>query len=77
MKYLITLALAGLMAMPVMSQNWKPLFNGKNLKGWHQLNGKAAYKVENGAIVGYSKMGLYPRVRVQGSRRTQLGRTVP
>ena len=57
MKYLITLALAGLMAMPVMSQNWKPLFNGKNLKGWHQLNGKAAYKVENGAIVGYSKLG--------------------
>ncbi len=38
-------------------QNWKPLFNGKNLKGWQQLNGKAAYKVQDGAIVGYSKMG--------------------
>ena len=28
------------------------LFNGKNLDGWHQLNGKAKYAVENGEIVG-------------------------
>lgn len=33
-------------------ENWTPLFNGKNLDGWHQLNGKAKYTVENGEIVG-------------------------
>ncbi|TKG93804.1 DUF1080 domain-containing protein [Puteibacter caeruleilacunae] len=31
---------------------WENLFNGKNLKGWHQLNGKAKYEVKNGEIVG-------------------------
>ena len=29
-----------------------PLFNGKNLTGWHQLNGKASFSVEKGEIVG-------------------------
>lgn len=29
-----------------------PLFNGKDLSGWKQLNGKAKYSVENGEIVG-------------------------
>ncbi|TNJ43081.1 DUF1080 domain-containing protein [Tamlana fucoidanivorans] len=33
------------------------LFNGKNLKGWKVLNGTAEYHVEDGAIVGVSKMG--------------------
>ena len=28
------------------------LFNGKDLSGWKQLNGKASYRVENGEIVG-------------------------
>ncbi|ACU05079.1 3-keto-disaccharide hydrolase [Pedobacter heparinus] len=31
---------------------WKNLFDGKTLKGWHQLNGKAKYEVINGSIVG-------------------------
>jgi hypothetical protein len=31
---------------------WTNLFNGKNLNGWHQLNGHAKYSVENGEIVG-------------------------
>jgi len=43
-------------AMSVSAQQWKPLFNGKNLKGWKILNGKAEYKVVDGAIVGISKM---------------------
>ncbi len=38
------------------NDGWISLFNGKNLKGWKQLNGKATYKVENGAIIGISKM---------------------
>jgi hypothetical protein len=31
---------------------WKPLFNGKNLKGWNQKNGAAKFTAENGEIVG-------------------------
>jgi hypothetical protein len=32
--------------------NWTNLFNGKDLKGWVQYNGKANYTVEHGEIVG-------------------------
>ena len=39
------------------AQNWEPLFNGKNLSGWKKLNGKAEYKVVDGAIVGISEDG--------------------
>ena len=45
-----------LCAAVVSAQNWQPLFNGKNLSGWKKLNGNAEYKVEDGAIVGISKM---------------------
>ena len=31
---------------------WKKLFNGTDLTGWKQLNGKARYRVENGEIIG-------------------------
>ncbi len=34
------------------SGGWKSLFNGKNLDGWEQLNGKARYEVKNGEIIG-------------------------
>jgi hypothetical protein len=34
------------------SAGWTSLFDGKDLKGWHQLNGHAKYSVENGEIVG-------------------------
>ena len=44
-------------ASVVSAQDWEPLFNGKNLIGWKKLNGKAEYKVVDGAIVGISKMG--------------------
>ncbi len=33
---------------------WVSLFNGKDLSGWKQLNGKATYEVKDGAIVGTS-----------------------
>ena len=39
------------------AQDWKPLFNGKDLKGWTRLNGKAEYKVVDGTIVGRPKFG--------------------
>jgi hypothetical protein len=36
---------------------WKPLFNGTNLDGWIQRNGKALYEVKDAAIVGTSRTG--------------------
>ncbi len=51
----ISLFLLGLcsisMAAPK-SDGWESLFNGKDLAGWKQLNGKAKYEVINGEIVG-------------------------
>jgi hypothetical protein len=34
------------------SDGWVSLFNGKDLSGWHQLNGQAKYHIEKGEIVG-------------------------
>jgi hypothetical protein len=36
---------------------WTPLFNGKNLNSWRQLNGTATYTVEDGVIVGTTAEG--------------------
>lgn len=36
---------------------WQPLFNGKDLTGWKQLNGKAKYEVKNGEIIGTTVFG--------------------
>ena len=33
-------------------KGWQKLFNGKDLKGFKQLNGKAIYEVKNGELVG-------------------------
>lgn len=35
---------------------WKSLFNGENFDNFKQLNGKATYKIEDGCIVGITKM---------------------
>lgn len=35
-------------------KEWQSLFNGKDLSGWKQLNGKARYEVRNGELVGIS-----------------------
>lgn len=56
MKKNFIMLLCLLCAAVVSAQNWQPLFNGKNLSGWKKLNGNAEYKVEDGAIVGVSKM---------------------
>jgi hypothetical protein len=40
-----------------MQAQWVSLFNGKDLKGWRQLNGKAKYEVEGGVIVGTTLAG--------------------
>ena len=36
----------------VYAQEWEPLFNGKNLKGWKQVTGTAKYAAKDGMIVG-------------------------
>lgn len=38
-------------------EKWQPLFNGKNLDGWIQLNGTAKYYVEHGELVGETVLG--------------------
>lgn len=58
MKTTRLLILTGLMlgtsltAVHAQNGKWQNLFNGKDLKGWKQLNGKARYEVVNGEIVG-------------------------
>ncbi len=37
--------------------NWQILFNGKNLDGWQQLNGKHIWEVRDGMIVGTTVPG--------------------
>ncbi|HLN72595.1 MAG TPA: DUF1080 domain-containing protein [Prolixibacteraceae bacterium] len=53
-KILLPMVFMMLVLTTVAKQNdgWQSLFNGKDLTGWHQLNGKADYRVVNGEIVG-------------------------
>lgn len=48
-----------LLSLPfiISAQQWQPLFNGKDLKGWKPLNGHAKYEVVNGTIVGTTVFG--------------------
>ncbi|ANH81306.1 hypothetical protein A8C56_10210 [Niabella ginsenosidivorans] len=59
MKKLLILAfcLSGSFLLNAQRSGWKQLFNGKDLTGWRQLNGKASYRVENGEIVGTTVYG--------------------
>jgi Domain of Unknown Function (DUF1080) len=57
MKKILVFALIQLLILNLHAQkggNWKNLFNGKNLKGWKQLNGQAKYEVKDGMIIGTS-----------------------
>ncbi|MCL3779013.1 DUF1080 domain-containing protein [Prolixibacteraceae bacterium JC049] len=58
MKYLgcILFLLGCLQVIGQNNEDWVTLFNGENLKGWKKLNGTAEYRVENGMIIGTSKM---------------------
>ncbi|HEV7331603.1 MAG TPA: DUF1080 domain-containing protein [Flavisolibacter sp.] len=57
MKKNVFLCLVFLSALNLSAQQWINLFNGKNLTGWKQLNGKAKYTIENGEIVGTTVFG--------------------
>ncbi len=49
---LLVLLVFLLSGVVVAQDGWQNLFNGKDLSGWKQLNGKAKYEVVNGEIVG-------------------------
>ena len=55
-KILAILCLAAAFSAAATAQEWEQLFNGKNLKGWTRMNGKATYKVADGVITGISRM---------------------
>jgi len=52
-----TLSVIALFAIHLVgfSQEWTPLFNGKNINGWEKLNGDATYELKDNTIVGISK----------------------
>jgi len=56
MKYLMLLLCTvfsfGIAAQTNLKEQWESLFNGKDLTGWKQLNGKATYQAKDGMIVG-------------------------
>jgi hypothetical protein len=57
MRRFISFLMVSLMVFSAFAQadgDWEYLFNGKDLKGWKQLNGKAKYEAVNGEIVGTS-----------------------
>lgn len=39
------------------TENWKPLFNGKDLSGWKAVAGKATFEVKDGTIEGTAVHG--------------------
>ena len=59
MKILLfsSLLLAMIAADAQKSPQWQSLFNGRDLQGWKQLNGKAKYEVKDGMIVGTTVAG--------------------
>jgi len=55
---MVVTALMSAVFISVYGQEWEELFNGKNLKGWKQLDGTAEFRVEDGMVVGVSTMGV-------------------
>lgn len=51
-KSILILVITFLSCNFMQAQTWQNLFNGKDLGGWKQLNGKALYSATNGEIVG-------------------------
>ncbi|MGL5563666.1 MAG: 3-keto-disaccharide hydrolase [Tannerellaceae bacterium] len=56
-KNLLCLALLGFSSFSFAADGWKTLFNGKDLSGFTQLNGKAPFFVKDGCLVGKSVKG--------------------
>lgn len=56
-KFVLSLVLLMCGLTSVAQEKWITLFNGKDLSGWKQLNGKASYEVKNKEIVGTTVFG--------------------
>ena len=78
---LVMVVLVGFASLTISAQGnekaqWINLFNGKDLKGWKQLNGKANYEVKNGEIIGY-ETGFNAFSKTLGileNKKIQIGR---
>ncbi|GAB3011745.1 DUF1080 domain-containing protein [Niabella terrae] len=57
MKKIAGVTLIALLIQSSLLAQWKDLFNGTDLTGWKQLNGKAKYEVKDGTIVGTTVFG--------------------
>ena len=55
-KNLILVLLIAMSTSAFSQKKWDNLFNGKDLTGWKVLNGAAEYTIQDGAIVGHSKL---------------------
>ncbi len=54
LPFISALALFVVSSALAAERGWHPLFNGKDLTGWEQKNGKAKYEAKDGCIVGTS-----------------------
>lgn len=54
---LLTVLVYSIMTAQTTKSQWVNLFNGKDLKGFKQLNGHAKYSVKNGEIIGSTVFG--------------------
>lgn len=56
-RSIATLTLLFFISLTPLHAQWHDLFNGKNLKGWKQIGGKATYEVKDNAIAGSAVAG--------------------
>jgi sugar phosphate isomerase/epimerase len=56
-KKISILVFSLLLSGAMVAQEWTPLFNGKDLKGWKKINGKADFVVKDGTLTGITKVG--------------------
>jgi hypothetical protein len=54
---LVLLCITSLASAQKSKKGWCNLFNGKDLKGWKQINGTAKYEVKDGMIIGTTTEG--------------------
>ena len=55
-QFLIALLVCCFVGNVLAQDGWELLFNGKDFSNFEQLNGKATYKIENGEMIGISKL---------------------
>ncbi len=55
-QFLIAVLLSFLVGNLNAQDGWEMLFNGKDFSNFEQLNGQATYKIENGEMIGISKL---------------------